>query len=73
MPDRVVISDASTIIGLLNIGSLDILQELYTRIEVTSIVRREVGMPLPDWIVVNNDNHQSMIPMLDQGETSLSQ
>lgn len=72
MPDRVVISDASTIIGLFNIGSLDILQELYTRIEVTTIVRREVGMPLPDWIVVNNDTYQSMIPILDQGETSLS-
>jgi predicted nucleic acid-binding protein len=74
MPDRVIISDASTIIGLLNIGSLDILQELYTRIEVTSIVRREVGMPLPDWIVTNDDynkdTYQSMIPMLDQGEAS---
>lgn len=37
MPRQVVISDASTIIGLNNIKSLDLLQKLYEKIEITTI------------------------------------
>jgi predicted nucleic acid-binding protein len=74
MPDRVVIADASTIIGLLNIDSLHILRVLYAHIEITSIVREEVNAALPDWIVTNDtysqDAYRSLIPILDRGEAS---
>ena len=74
MPDRVVISDASTIIGLLNLDSLDLLSKLYTEVEITSVVQKEVGSALPDWVKVNDGYNQtvyrSLIPILDEGEAS---
>lgn len=44
----VVISDASTIIGLDNITSLDLLKRLYRKIEITTIVKEEVSIELLD-------------------------
>ena len=74
MPDRIVISDASTIIGLTNIESLHLLSELYEVIEITSVVLEELGLSLPEWIKVNDDYNQvtyrSLVPMLDAGEAS---
>lgn len=74
MPERVVISDASTVIGLLNIGNLALLQALYSRVEITSVVSQEIGESLPTWFVINDDyskdTYQSMVPILDKGEAS---
>jgi len=39
MPESVIISDASTLIGLERIGSLAILQKMYGQVEITSIVQ----------------------------------
>jgi predicted nucleic acid-binding protein len=70
----VVISDASTIIGLDNITSLDLLKRLYRKIEITTIVKEEVSIELPDWITIN-DNYsknvfRSLVPSLERGEAS---
>lgn len=74
MLNRIVISDASTIIGLSNIDCLNLLKNLYSEVEITSVVQNEVGLKLPDWIVINDDYNQivyrSLIPMLDDGEAS---
>lgn len=54
MPDRIVISDASTLIGLANIDCLKLLQKLYLEVEITSIVKDEVGLNLPGFITIND-------------------
>ena len=74
MLERVVIADASTLIGLANIDSIDLLQQLYEQIAITSIVRNELSLHLPTWIEVN-DNYKevvfrSLVPQLDIGEAS---
>lgn len=57
-----------------NIGSLDLLEGLYHSIEITSIVRDEVGLLLPDWIKINDNYNdtvfKSLISRLDNGEAS---
>ncbi|OAV43565.1 DUF3368 domain-containing protein [Lewinella sp. 4G2] len=74
MLKRIVIADASTIIGLAYIDSLDILEGLYGQIEITSVVRDEVDMPLPSWVKVNDEYNatvfQTLVPNLDDGEAS---
>ncbi len=74
MPDRVVISDASTIIGLADIDCLELLKKLYQEVEITTIVKDEVSLDLPDWISINDDYndvvYRALIPMLDDGEAS---
>ena len=74
MPNRIVISDASTIIGLSNIDCLNLLSNLYSEVEITSVVENEVGIKLPKWIKINDNYNQivyrSLIPMLDDGEAS---
>lgn len=74
MPNSVIISDASTLIGLERIGRLAVLQQLYGLINITSIVQREVGIELPDWIQVNDGYQESIFRLLrqrlDDGEAS---
>ena len=71
---KVVISDASTIIGLQNINHLDILKSLYQNISITSIVSQEVGNDLPEWITIDDSYdeniYNSLIKRLDNGEAS---
>jgi len=74
MPESVIISDASTLIGLDRIDSLFMLHRLYGGVDVTSIVQREVGLELPDWIHINdgyqNAVFRSLRLRLDEGEAS---
>jgi predicted nucleic acid-binding protein len=51
---RLIISDTSCLIGLTNIGMLDVLKQLYNTVIVTREIAREYGEPLPDWILVRN-------------------
>lgn len=55
MPEQVVISDASPLIALADIGELSLLQALYQRILITDIVRDEVHADLPSWIEVSRE------------------
>jgi len=51
-PDKVIISDTTCLIGLSNIGQLNILQEMYGSIVITPEVAEEYGVSLPEWINV---------------------
>ncbi|THH36391.1 DUF3368 domain-containing protein [Neolewinella litorea] len=74
MPNRAVIADASTLIGLHKIKGLDLLQQLYGHVEITSIVKEECAVDLPGWIQINDRYdpvaYRSLYPSLDAGEAS---
>lgn len=69
-----VISDASPIIALDDIGKLFLLKELFGRVVVTDVVRDEILVELPKWIEVVKDYDQtaylSLKQELDPGEAS---
>lgn len=73
MPE-VVISDASCLILLTNIGELSLLQQLYGAVITTSTVAAEYGMPLPEWIKLEDAQdayrQQLLALQLDAGESS---
>ena len=54
MPERVVLSDASTLIGLSSIDALHLLKDLYGRVEVTTIVQEEASVEVTTWLIVND-------------------
>lgn len=75
MPKQLlVISDASPIIALADIGELNLLLQLYNRIVITDIVRSEIHAELPDWIEVSTKYDQKQMQILslelDKGEAS---
>lgn len=74
MPDQLIISDASPLIALEDIGELHLLQKLYQRVLITEIVREEIQAELPSWIEVSTayDKKQFQILKLelDPGEAS---
>ena len=49
---QIIISDTSCLIGLTNIGLLDVLNQLYETVLVTPEVADEYGEPLPEWIYI---------------------
>ena len=73
-PDKVIISDTACLIGLTNIGQLNILREMYGSIIVTPEVMKEYGAPLPEWIVVQEVSDSKRIAVFDkfigQGEST---
>ena len=74
MHEELVISDASPLIALADIGELDLLLHLYQRIVITDIVQNEIQKDLPDWIEVSTDYDQRQLQILslelDEGEAS---
>lgn len=74
MPENIVISDASPLIALADIGELELLKKLYRRVFITDIVRKEIHADLPEWVEVTNayDARQFQILSLelDAGEAS---
>ncbi|WP_420458730.1 DUF3368 domain-containing protein [Neolewinella sp.] len=73
MPERVVLSDASTLIGLSSIDALHLLKDLYGRVEVTTIVQDEASVMTP-WLIVNDSYDSTVFRLLasrlDDGEAS---
>ena len=51
-PAKVIISDTDCLIGLSNIGQINLLRDMYGSITITPEVVEEYGAPLPDWITV---------------------
>jgi predicted nucleic acid-binding protein len=51
-PDKVIISDTTCLIGLTNIGQIDILRKLYGSITITPEVMKEYGTSLSEWVAV---------------------
>lgn len=74
MPEELVISDASPLIALVDIGELEILQQLYQRVTITDIVRDEIHADLPEWIEVSTEYDPKQVQILqlelDPGEAS---
>lgn len=72
--DKVIISDASCLIALEKIHSLEVLKKLYEEIIITPEVNSEYGKKLPDWIIVesvkNLVKQQEIEKKLDKGEAS---
>lgn len=70
----IIISDASPIIALYEIDQLDLLRAVYNEVTVTSIVAKEVEVPLPEWISIDDGYDetlfQSIRTQLDDGEAS---
>lgn len=74
MPKKIIISDASPLIALADIGELGLLQELYQIVTITDIVRNEIHADLPAWIEVSTEydlkQFQILSLELDPGEAS---
>lgn len=71
---KTIISDASCLIALDNIGELDILQKVYGQIVTTQTVAHEFGKPLPGWAQIRNPEDLVLVNVLeaslDEGEAS---
>lgn len=66
-----VISDASCLIILSEIGSLHLLFEAYGPVVTTPTVAQEFGMELPDWVSVQSPTTiPNFPPSIDPGEAS---
>ena len=74
MPEQIIISDASPLIALADIGELEILRKLYQNITITDIVRNEIHADLPEWIIVSQNYDPKQVKVLelelDVGEAS---
>ncbi|MDR0738017.1 MAG: DUF3368 domain-containing protein [Prevotellaceae bacterium] len=69
-----VITDASCLIALTKIDTLDLLHQLYAKLIVTDDIYAEFGEPLPEWIEIKtviNKKYQQLLELhLDKGESS---
>jgi predicted nucleic acid-binding protein len=72
--NKIIISDTSCLIGLTNIGQLDILRQLCNCIIITPEIAKEYGETLPGWIhIVEVADQKKIITIqqfLDLGESS---
>jgi len=72
--ETIVISDTSCLILLSAIGELDILKQLSSKVFITSTIKSEFGLELPDWILVKDPNPSPFQTILekeiDAGEIS---
>jgi predicted nucleic acid-binding protein len=65
-PDKTIISDTTCLIGLTNIGQINILRDLYGSIIITPEVMKEYGAPLPEWIVTKEVKDIRKIALFDK-------
>jgi len=64
--NKVIISDTSCLIGLTNIGQLNILREMYGNVIVTPEVMKEYGEQLPEWVVIQEVSDLNKIAVFDK-------
>ncbi len=71
---KTIISDTSCLILLYNIGELNLLQKLFGKVLITTVIAKEFGSTLPSWIEiadpVNKDYELILQEKLDEGEAS---
>lgn len=71
---QIIIADTSCLISLHNAGILQILEELFSEVYITSAVQSEFGQPLPNWIKLKNPISSaqlvSLYTQLDKGEAT---
>lgn len=72
--NKVIISDASCLIALDEIGQLQILKKVFSQIVTTKEVSSEFGKELPTWISIqslqNSSTRNELELVLDAGEAS---
>lgn len=64
--NQLVIADASCLIALHRIGSLNLLKQLFIEVVTTREVSKEFGEPLPAWISIKSVQEKSSIVKLHQ-------
>lgn len=52
--EAIIIADTSCLILLSKIGELDLLQLLADQVYITSVIKSEFGIALPDWIQIKD-------------------
>ncbi len=71
---QIIIVDTSCLISLYNAGILQILEELFMEVYITSEIQNEFGQPLPNWIKFKNPQNSvqlnTLYGLLDKGEAS---
>ena len=50
MPEKIIISDTSSLIALMNIGELTLLKKVYKEVIITPEIAEEYGLDTPDWL-----------------------
>ena len=74
MRDQIILSDSSCLISLINLNQLDLLQQLYKEVLITTKIVEEVGTDLPDWIRTTDTyslaEYEGLRSQLDPGEAS---
>jgi predicted nucleic acid-binding protein len=74
MPERIIISDTSSLIALTNIGELEILKGVYEEVVITPEIAEEYGLETPHWIRIERVNDKQKFKLLnlelDEGESS---
>lgn len=73
MQKPIIIADASCLILLSKINELQILQQLFQSVTITSQIAIEFGNQLPGWFLIKEPNihlYQSLRKQLDAGEAS---
>lgn len=72
---RIIVSDTSSLILLHKINRLELLHSLIGKIIITTLVAKEFGETLPDYIEIKspkNSNYQKILErVLDKGEASV--
>lgn len=72
---RIIVSDTSSLILLHKINRLELLHSLFGKIIITTLVAKEFGETLPDYIEIKspkNSNYQKILErVLDKGEASV--
>ncbi|MEX0813058.1 MAG: DUF3368 domain-containing protein [Chitinophagales bacterium] len=71
---KIIVSDTSCLILLQKIGRLSLLKQLFGKVKITSVVAKEFGAELPDFIEIENPEntrYQNILEsFLDSGESS---
>ncbi len=71
---KIIVSDTSCLILLEKIGRISLLESLFGKITVTSVIADEFGKPLPDFIEIEDAGdkkyQQILESILDAGEAS---
>lgn len=69
-----IITDSSCLILLDKINELELLRKMFAKVITTQTVADEFGMPLPEWITVQNPQDKTnqfiLEASLDKGEAS---
>ena len=74
MPEKIIISDTSSLIALTNIGELELLKKVYEEVVITPEIGEEYGLETPDWIrtekIEDIQKFKLLNLELDKGESS---